>query len=625
MSEYDQSCYNPSLDRVSDGAQHSKAWEEYKAYGTAGRNEDEIEEKNSSDRRFAEEEEEEEEGRTNKNKMIIPKEQLIKQKSYGKIGKTVWDKKAHGGKYYISTGEKKKGYDALEQTPDGTIIKREPGYEKPQSGHTTNFVGNHMTQGAIDLVQHELTRVDPKMKEERMRRLEEAKGIKREPPKLLKVEKNKKKVLMIGDREKGDTDDGEEEEEGRSPENRVINIDRYTWEDRDGEIIVRLQHDEKLMDLKSAQLEIQNERSFTVSIKSKEERNKVYVLSVPCLFDAIVREKSCMLTTAKSLRVTLVKTEVGKAWKRLSSSESSENSMLRLNNAPDGKVKEKGIVIINNNNSNNINLRDLRAEVIKFRDGNLAPKFTPSKTPEEIENELDAQINDVSTPMEFASLKEAMQSCDHYESSGDHANAIKSFSSALFFLRFFTSSSSPPASEDGSEDTTTLEEGGKSTSTTTMEVKIMDCLRRRAKANVLLGKTRNATKDYAEAIQEGKKLLSSLSSSSNATSSAINDKDADATKKILSDLYFERGNAYEQVEKYAEAVDDYKRALKTGGNDTKVSMALTRASKLHFQRDIERKEIEKKRPKNDNENSLPSLPRPGMKQFENRGKAGACF
>ena len=625
MSEYDQSCYNPSLDRVSDGAQHSKAWEEYKTYGTAGRNEDEIEEKNSSDRRFAEEEEEEEEGRTNKNKMIIPKEQLIKQKSYGKIGKTVWDKKAHGGKYYISTGEKKKGYDALEQTPDGTIIKREPGYEKPQSGHTTNFVGNHMTQGAIDLIQHELTRVDPKMKEERMRRLEEAKGIKREPPKLLKVEKNKKKVLMIGDREKGDTDDGEEEEEGRSPENRVINIDRYTWEDRDGEIIVRLQHDEKLMDLKSAQLEIQNERSFTVSIKSKEERDKVYVLSVPCLFDAIVREKSFMLTTAKSLRVTLVKTEVGKAWKRLSSSESSENSMLRLNNAPDAKVKEKRIVIMNNNNSNNINLRDLRAEVIKFRDGNLAPKFTPSKTPEEIENELDAQINDVSTPMEFASLKEAMQSCDHFESSGDHANAIKSFSSALFFLRFFTSSSSPPASEDGSEDTTTLEEGGESTTTTTMEVKIMDCLRRRAKANVLLGKTRNATKDYAEAIQEGKKLLSSLSSSSNATSSAINDKDADATKKILSDLYFERGNAYEQVEKYAEAVDDYKRALKTGGNDTKVSMALTRASKLHFQRDIERKEIEKKRPKNDNENSLPSLPRPGMKQFENRGKAGACF
>ena len=86
---------------------------------------------------------------------------------------------------------------------------------------------------------------------------------------------------------------------------------------------------------------------FYSSCNTKEERDKLYVLSVPCLFDAIVREKSCMLTTAKSLRVTLVKTEVGKAWKRLSSSESSENSMLRLNNAPDGKVKEKGIIYCN--------------------------------------------------------------------------------------------------------------------------------------------------------------------------------------------------------------------------------------------------------------------------------------
>jgi len=630
--EYDQTCYNPSLDRISDGAQHSRAWEEYKTYGTAGRNEDEIEEKNSSDRRFAQEEEEEEEeedagdGRTKKNK-IVPKEELIKQKSYGKIGKTVWDKKAHGGKYYISTGEKKKGYDALEQTPDGTIIRREPGYEKPQSGYTTNFVGNHMTQGAIDLVQHELTRVDPKMKEERMRRLEEAKGIKREPPKLLKVEKSKK-VLMIGDREKSGNLNDDRENHQESFKTRVINFDRYTWEDRDGEIIVRVQHDEKLMDLKSAQLEVQNERSFTVSIKSKEKEGNVYALSVPRLFDAIVREKSCMLTTAKSLRVTLVKAEIGKPWTRLSSSESSEKPVLRLNNAPDDGTKEenqeRGLVI------NNINLRDLRAEVIKFRDGNLAPKFTPSKTPEEIESELDSQIDDVSTPMEFASLKEAMQSCDLFESTGDHANAIKAFSSALFFLRFFTSSSSPPASEDGSEDTTILEGDGKSTTTTittatTMEVKIIDCLRRRAKINILLGKIKNGTNDYAEAIQEGKKLISSLSLASNATSSANYEGKADTTKKLLSELHLERGNAYEQVEKYANAIDDYKRALKIGGNDTKVSMALTRASKLHFQRDIERREIEKKRSKNNDENSLPSLPRPGMKQFENRGKAGACF
>lgn len=32
------------------------------------------------------------------------------------------------------------------------------GFEAPVSGPTTNFVGNHMTQGAIDLVQSDLKR-----------------------------------------------------------------------------------------------------------------------------------------------------------------------------------------------------------------------------------------------------------------------------------------------------------------------------------------------------------------------------------------------------------------------------------------------------------------------------------
>ena len=54
---------------------------------------------------------------------------------------------------------------------------------------------------------------------------------------------------MIGNKQGDDHDDGEE-----PLETRFINFDRYTWEDKDGEIIVRVQHDEKLMDLKSAQL-----------------------------------------------------------------------------------------------------------------------------------------------------------------------------------------------------------------------------------------------------------------------------------------------------------------------------------------------------------------------------------
>eukprot|EP00976_Prorocentrum_cordatum_P002845 55123-Prorocentrum_minimum.AAC.2 len=94
------------------------------------------------------------------------------------------------------------GYDALECRPDGSLIRTEPGYEKPASGPTTNFVGNHMTQvtvvsnymyhceedvGAIDLVQSELTRPDP-LAEIRQMRLDMARGIYREPPALISKE-----------------------------------------------------------------------------------------------------------------------------------------------------------------------------------------------------------------------------------------------------------------------------------------------------------------------------------------------------------------------------------------------------------------------------------------------------
>ena len=104
--QYDQTCYNPSLDRVSDGAQHAKAWEEYKTYGTAGRNEDEIEEKTASDRRFTREEEEEEEDQR-KNK-IVPKEQLIKQKSYGTIEKGLGQESARREILHLHRREKER-------------------------------------------------------------------------------------------------------------------------------------------------------------------------------------------------------------------------------------------------------------------------------------------------------------------------------------------------------------------------------------------------------------------------------------------------------------------------------------------------------------------------------------
>ncbi|KAI7836742.1 hypothetical protein COHA_009380 [Chlorella ohadii] len=48
------------------------------------------------------------------------------------------------------------GYDPLIQLPDGRDRPAELGYERVKTGPTSNFVGNHMTQGAIDLVQAHL-------------------------------------------------------------------------------------------------------------------------------------------------------------------------------------------------------------------------------------------------------------------------------------------------------------------------------------------------------------------------------------------------------------------------------------------------------------------------------------
>jgi tetratricopeptide (TPR) repeat protein len=75
--------------------------------------------------------------------------------------KNIWTKDPHGGRYRRSTGpDARRGYDALEEWKDGSKVEPDLGYEKPQIGPTSNFVGNHMTQGAIDLIQSQLSRKD---------------------------------------------------------------------------------------------------------------------------------------------------------------------------------------------------------------------------------------------------------------------------------------------------------------------------------------------------------------------------------------------------------------------------------------------------------------------------------
>ena len=144
------------------------------------------------------------------------------RKPYGKRYPRVWTKDAHGGKYSISTGPGARGgYDALEEHPDGTALVIEPGYEKPPTGATTNFVGNHMTQGAIDLAQDALTAPD-RDSEQRLARLERARGaMTREGPVLVRALPS--------------VNDGEISPSVRT---RKTAIERYVWVDEADRVVL---------------------------------------------------------------------------------------------------------------------------------------------------------------------------------------------------------------------------------------------------------------------------------------------------------------------------------------------------------------------------------------------------
>ena len=96
--------------------------------------------------------------------VVLQREQAMEQRRRDQVAHrhdTIWTKDAHGGPYrkvptrasrccqtWADThmqADNRQGYDALRQTPEGRSLPVALGYEAPQKGCTTNFVGNHMT------------------------------------------------------------------------------------------------------------------------------------------------------------------------------------------------------------------------------------------------------------------------------------------------------------------------------------------------------------------------------------------------------------------------------------------------------------------------------------------------
>ena len=117
-----------------------------------------------------------------------------------------------------------------------------------------------------------------------------------------------------------------------------------------------------------------------------------------------------------------------------------------------------------------------------------------------------------------------------------------------------------------------------------------ELLHYQARANIQLGALKNAVCNYKDMLE--------------IRSSA--------------EVLKQRGGIYEQLEKYDEALRDYIAALDSNSNDSTLHQAIRRVRGLVCEEDG-------KQAKAEQDNVFRSVPRPCLPQFENRGKAGACF
>lgn len=529
----DPTLYNSSIDKLSRGAQHAKAWKEYKQHGTLGRDE-------------VDDEKDREEGVGSDDDADEP------VKVYGKRYPRVWTKGAHGGKYKISMGPgARTGYDALEQNPDGSALTVAPGYEKPDSGATTNFVGNHMTQGAIDLVQNELTRPDPDG-DTRMARLDAARGIKRMPPRLLAPDELGPASIP-------------------SPPTVTRPVERYAWADDDDELVVVV----RLGDLLGVPADMEGAKvtSEPSGDEEREPRTPLVVVipdvgggtdsgSVLTLRLAGGVDEWTMVKNKDEVRLAMVKSESSRGrWKTLRAQE-----VLSLGTKDDSRTIQPPP-----------DLAALRRQILERREGKLANqlpwfgdnnrKFLAAAAAED-DAAPGADVEAVCDPMD------ALMSGQELAAQGKHAEASVFFSRGIELI----------ADEGDPRACAKLHAA-------------------RARAREHLGNLRAAEQDHTAtltAVERG---------------GAVEPEGVDACSALLA-----RGRCRMQLEDYVAACEDFTDALRSNPSSRAASEALRDAKRLADQQSSAR-EKEAKCAKD-----MPVLfAKPGLRQFEPRGKAGSAF
>ena len=513
------------------------------------------------------------------------------RKPYGKRYPRVWTKDAHGGKYSISTGPGARGgYDALEEHPDGTALVIEPGYEKPPTGATTNFVGNHMTQGAIDLAQDALTAPD-RDREQRLARLERARGATtREGPVLVRALPSA-------------TNDGEISPSVRT---RKTAIERYAWVDEADRVVltVRARDLGGAARMRDAAMDFapSDANAFSLEIPSRpvgeeheeqeeegstrRERNsaafQLHVLSLR--LHAPVDAAMCTLThdrAVDAVRVTLNK-RTPAPWPALTET----HPMPALEAAAKREAPPPPDLVA------------LRREIIERREGRLAERLPWRRS---------------NAPLALGDEKAA--ETEKYGASGDGDAAASN------------DRSRDGASEVVPEDVASALAGGSLASERGAYAEAVERFTRglrtdpndarllvaRARARRSLGCVRECIDDLSAAIE--------------ALRGGDDARRGDACPAEIVDALVARGECHAERERYDAASADFGEALRARPGLASASEGMCRARRLQRNaeeaaaRERERAAAAAAR----GEVGGPAFAKPGMARFEDRGKAGKPF
>ena len=179
---------------------------------------------------------------------------------------------------------------------------------------------------------------------------------------------------------------------------------------------------------------------------------------------------------------------------------------------------------------------------------------------------------------------------------GEHADAVVWFTRSLELARGVESKSAEMSESESRESKHSI---------------IISLYASRAQARQHMGSLRDAVGDYTAALD----LL-------------LIDAAAAPGVFDVSNVTLARGRCKLQLEEYAAACEDFSAALRANSSSRAASEALRDAKRLAKQhaRECERDDDAKKKSSSSDDFGMrPGFVRPGLPQFENRGKSGAAF